>query len=81
MKFRRREQPQFISDMAEYKALGAELKNTTRDKLAEKFGVSHCGLAVISQLTIGDFALIKALIKDRNETMVKRKHLRLMIAR
>jgi len=80
MKVRRTEQPQYLEAVAEYKKLGRELKNTTRYSLAEKFGINHCGMGIVRQLTIDDFKLLKAVLEDRAKTVERRGFLRRMIA-
>lgn len=80
MKFRRTENVQYKTAVAEYLKLGRELENTTRYKLAEKFNVSICGMALLRQLTIDDFILLKEVLDDRAKTVERRKFLRRMIA-
>jgi len=79
MKFKRKEQSQFKTYQSEYLALGQELKNTTRESLAEKFGVSQSGFSTITKLTEDDFSLIKQILQDRRESMERRKFLRRML--
>jgi len=80
MKFRRTESPSYKAAVEEYQKLGAELDNTTRYKLAEKFGVSAASMGLLRQLTIDDFKLLKAVLDDRTKTVERRKFLRRMIA-
>ncbi len=79
MRFQSKDSDQNIADHQEYDLLGVELKRTTREKLAEKFGLSPSGLSSISKLSLVEFALIKALVEDRQELLDRRKFLRQLI--
>ncbi len=65
--------------LAEYIKLGNQLKQTTQKMLSEKFEINMYSLTAIARITSDDFNLIKALIKDRKETMERRAHLRRLL--
>lgn len=62
--------------MSEYQKLGSELKETTRTKLAEKFGLSVHLLTGINRIKIEDLILIKKILTDRKKSMNRRAELR-----
>jgi len=80
MRFQSKDEAQNTVDQQEYDSLGVELRRTTREKMAVKFGLSPSGMSSISRLTVDEFSLIKALIEDRQKSLDRRKFLRRLIS-
>jgi hypothetical protein len=75
-RFSREFQPRYINAMTEYRELGKQLKETTREKISEKFAVSVHLISGINRLDLDDIQLIKDLLTDRKKSMNRRAELR-----
>ncbi len=75
-RFKRQYQPEYLALLDEYNKLGDELKNTTREKLAEKFEITAHALAAINILSLDEMRMLKNLLEDRKQTLKKRLELR-----
>jgi hypothetical protein len=60
----------------EYENLGMQLKELTREKIAEKFLIQPYAVTAIFNLDSDDLALITELVKERNKMLARRKVLR-----
>jgi len=67
---------EFEQAKAEYLKLGLEKKQLTRAAIAEKFDIDPQSISGIAQIEIEDFHLIRALLEERKNIAVKRKHIR-----
>jgi hypothetical protein len=68
---------QIVSDAKnEYKALGLQLKELTRAKIAEKFLIHSLVVTAVALMSEDDYRLIGELIKERQKMIKRRKELR-----
>jgi hypothetical protein len=68
---------QIVNDAKiEYKTLGAQLKELTRVKIAEKFLIHSLAVTAIASMSEDDYRLISELIKERQKMIKRRKELR-----
>lgn len=65
-----------VTLIEEYQLLGSQLKQTTRESLAEKFDINVHALTGALRLTLDDFKLLKNVLDDRKKMLIRRKELR-----